>query len=154
MVLADQKQQKGEKEMKKVNTEELITRELESYLDGVLSCFDFNDDNLERYVTGKALELLKKLPKEERPFAIDNVLAKPDFSCINDFPYNQREDDFLLPPTEFEIDITNMALEEPDDFYIRGVGGCNLAYYALIYGAFITLDLDKLADYVSDYLNA
>lgn len=138
--------------MKKVSTEELITRELESYLDGLLTGCDLDDGALGQYVTGKALELLKKLPEDERPFAIGNVLAKPDFSCINPFPYNQRGNDFLLPPTEFEIDITNMVLEGPDDFYIREVGGCNLAYYTLDYGAFITLDLDGLEKYVTDYL--
>jgi len=38
----------------KVNTEELITAELKNYLDGVLSCLDFDNDNLEHYVTGKS----------------------------------------------------------------------------------------------------
>jgi len=61
----------------KVNTEELITAELKNYLDGVLSCLDFDNDNLEHYVTGKALELLKRLPQEERSCAIGEVLAEP-----------------------------------------------------------------------------
>ena len=138
--------------MKKISTEELITWELESYLDGVLSCFSLDDTNLDRFVTGKALELLEKLPESERAYAIGKVLAKPDYDCINGFPCSQGDDDFFLPSTEFEIDITRLKLESPDDFHVRKMGDCKLAYYSMDYGAFIAMDLDKLADYVSDYL--
>lgn len=138
--------------MKKISTEELITWELESYLDGVLSCFDFNDDNLEQYVTGKALELLKRLPESERSYAISRVISSPDYDCINGFPCNQGDDEFFLPCTELEIDISRMKLESPDDFCIRKMGDCKLAYYGIDYGAFIALDLDSLEKYVSDYL--
>jgi hypothetical protein len=138
--------------MKKISTVDLVTGELKNYLDGVLSCFNFCDSNLGQYVTGKALELLKKLPESERACAIGRALAEPDYNCINGFPYNQSDDEFLLPPTELEIDITNIALESPDDFYIQKIGDCKLAYYALDYGAFIALDLDKLEEYVTEYL--
>lgn len=140
--------------MKKISTEALITWELESYLDGVLSCFDFDDSNLDRFVTGRALELLEKLPDSERSYAIGKVLAKPDYDCINSFPYPQGDNEFFLPSTEFEIDITRLKLQSPDDFCIREIGDCKLAYYALDYGVYIGLDLDKLADYVADYLAA
>lgn len=138
--------------MKKISTEELITLELESYLDGVLSCFDFDDSNLDRFVTGRALELLEKLPESERAYAIGRALGTVDYDCINSFPFPQSENEFFLAPTEFEIDITHLELEEPEDFYIRKMGDCKLAYYALDYGAFIGLDLDRLAKYVTDYL--
>jgi len=74
------------------------------------------------------------------------------YSCINSFPYNQRESEFFLPSTEFEIDISHLELEEPEDFYIRKTGDCKLAYYSLDYGAFIALDLDRLNQYVTGYL--
>ena len=139
--------------MKKVSTEELITAELENYLEGVLTCCDFDNSNLDRYVTGRALELLEKLPENERPRAISEALGTVDYGCINAFPYPQDDDEFLLPFTEFEIDITNAALESPDDFCITtGTGDCKLAYYAINYGAYIPLDLNKLEAYVSAYL--
>lgn len=138
--------------MKKISTEELITWELESYLDGVLSCFDFCDSNLGRYVTGKALELLEKLPECERSYAISKALAAPDYDCINGFPYPQADNEFFLPCTEFEIDVTNIKLQSPEDFYIRKTGDCKLAYYSIIYGAYIGLDLNRLEKYVSDFL--
>ena len=141
-----------ETNMKKVSTEELITGELECYLDGVLSCCDLDGGALDQYVTGKALDLLKKLPKEERPYAIGKALGTVNYDCINGFPYNQEENEFFLPQTEFEIDITDIILENPNDFYVKEIGGCKLAYYALNYGAFIALDLDKLEGYVQDYL--
>jgi len=136
----------------KVSTAELVTMELENYLDGILSGCDLDDTNLDRFVTGKALELLKRLPQSERAYAIGKVLAKPDYDCVNGFPYNQEESEFFMPPTEFEIDITHLELENPDDFYVREIGGCKLAYYAMNYGAYIALDLDKLEEYVQDYL--
>lgn len=138
--------------MKKISTADLITLELESYLDGLLSCCDFDDSNLGRYVTGAALELLEKLPERERAYAISRVISSPDYDCINGFPYPQSDNEFFLPPTELEIDITNMKLEDPEDFCIRKMGDCKLAYYALDYGAFIGLDLDILEKYVTDYL--
>jgi hypothetical protein len=138
--------------MKKISTVDLVTGELKNYLDGVLSCFNFCDSNLGQYVTGKALELLKKLPESERACAIVSALGTVDYDCINGFPYPQDEDEFLLPPTELEIDITNIALETPEDFHIEKMGDCKLAYYALDYGAFIGLDLDKLEEYVTEYL--
>ena len=138
--------------MKKISTETLVTCELECYLDGVLSNFSFDDTNLEQFVTGRALELLKKLPSSERSYAISKAIAAPNYDCVNGFPCNQGEDEFFLPCTEFEIDITNMKLQSPEDFFIREIGDCKLAYYSLDYGAFIALDMDKLAEYVSDYL--
>ncbi len=138
--------------MKKTSTEELITWELKSYLDGVVSCFDFCDDNLDRFVTGAALDLLKRLPESERSYALGEVLAAPDYGCINGFPCPQSDGEFFLAPTELEIDITNIALETPEDFCIRKIGDCKLAYYALDYGAYIPLDLDGLSQYVTDYL--
>ena len=138
--------------MKRISTEGLITQELKSYLDGVLSCFDFDNDSLEHYVTGRALELLKKLPEEERSYAIDKALAEPDYGCVNSFPYNQKESEFFLPPTEFEIDITNIVLENPNDFYIKEDSGRKLAYYAVSYGAFVALDIDRLEEHINDYL--
>jgi len=138
--------------MEKISTIDLVTWELESYLDGILTCCDFDNDSIEQYVTGEALELLKRLPECERAYAIGSALAAPDYDCINCFPYPRGDNEFFLPPTEFEIDITDMKLESPEDFYIQKTGDCKLAYYAMEYGAFIALDLDKLADYVSNYL--
>ena len=141
-----------ETSMKKVSTADLVTMELESYLDGILTCCDLDGGALDQYVTGKALDLLKRLPKEERPYAIGRALGTVDYNCVNDFPYNQYANELLLPPTEFEIDITDIVLENPDDFYIKEGSGRKLAYYALNYGAFIALDIDRLEEYVNDYL--
>lgn len=138
--------------MKKVSTIDLVTWELESYLDGVLSCFDFCDGILDRFVTGGALDLLEKLPERERAYAIREAIAAPNYDCINFFPCPQGDNEFFLASTEFEIDITNIALENPDDFCIRKMGDCKLAYYALDYGAYIGLDLEKLEAYVTDFL--
>ena len=138
--------------MKKVSTEELVTRELDSYLSGVLSCYRFDDGTLDRFVTGKALESIKRLPTHMRAYAIGYALGTVDYQCINGFPYPQAEDEFFLAPTEFEIDVTQLKLEEPEDFYIRKTGDCKLAYYSLNYGAFIALDLNRLEKYVNDYL--
>jgi hypothetical protein len=139
--------------MKKISTKDLIARGLESYLDDVLSCFDFNDYNLDQHVTGRARELLEKLPESERTSAISRAISRPDYGCINCFPFPQKDYEFFLPPMALEIDITNIALEEPEDFYIQKFGDRKLAYYYMDYGAFIDLDLDKLEKYITEYLN-
>lgn len=138
--------------MKKISTEELTTSALESYLDGILSCFDFGDIDLDRYVTGKSRDLLEKLPESEWSYAIGRALGAVDHDCIKCFPWPQKDYEFFLPPTELEIDITHLELEEPDDFYIREVSGRKLAYCAMEYGASIALDLNRLEEYVQDYL--
>ncbi len=93
-----------------------------------------------------------RLPREERPYAIGKVLAEPDYSCINGFPCSQGEDEFFLPPAEFEIDVTDIGLETPEGFHEERMGDCTYVYYNMDYGAFIALDLDKLEEYVTDYL--
>ena len=138
--------------MEKISTIDLVTWELESYLDGILTCCDFDNDSIEQYVTGKAQELLEKLPECERAYAIGSALGAVDYDCINPFPCPQGDNEFFLPGTEFEIDITDMKLESPEDFYIRKTGGCKLAYYSIDYGAFIGLDLDQINRYVTEYL--
>lgn len=138
--------------MKKVSTADLVTMELKTYLDGILTCCDLDNGALDQYVTGKALDALKRLPKEERPYAIGRALGTVDYNCVNPFPHKQKESEFFLPQTELEIDITDIVLESPNDFYIREVSDCKLAYYALNYGAYIDLDLNRLEKYVNDYL--
>lgn len=137
--------------MKKISTSDLIGWELENHLEEILTGCDFGS-NLGLYVTGDALELLEKLPESERAAAIRWVISSPDYGCICGFPYPQSDSYFFLPPTELEVDITNIKLEDPGDFYIQRIGDRKLAYYAVDYGALVALDMYKLGEHVHYYL--